>query len=122
MKASEALKWQLLGAVGVVTSLMFIRLSICLFFLPIFGTPRAWRWTLYTVMAFITAANLSSAVTILAQCRPLRKVWNPLVPGTCFTVDTTVAVVYYNGCKSCLCTRVSCWILGLDTQSRLSDL
>ena len=76
---------------------MFIRLSICFFLLRLFGTKKRWVWSIYAVVAFVTATNLSSAAIFLAECRPLRKVWDPTVPGTCVTQSTVVFAGYYNG-------------------------
>lgn len=78
---------------------MFIRISICLFLLRLFGNKKRWRWALYSIMAFVTATNLSSAAVFLSECRPLKKVWDPSVPGTCVSSGTVVFAGYYNGGK-----------------------
>ena len=96
---SQALKWQFLVECLTCFSYMFIRISICLFLLRLFGNKKRLRWALYCLMAFVTATNMSSAAVFLAQCRPLRKVWDPSVSGTCVSTGTVVFAGYYNGGK-----------------------
>ncbi|KAL2041850.1 hypothetical protein N7G274_005635 [Stereocaulon virgatum] len=100
---SQALKWQFLVECLTCFTYVFIRISICLFLLRLFGNKKRLRWALYCLMAFVTATNLSSAAVFLAQCRPLRKVWDPSVSGTCVSTGTVVFAGYYNGAVSVVC-------------------
>ena len=95
--ASEAAKWQWLLEIIAGISFMFIRISICLFVLRIFGITRRLRWTLYTAIAFIVATNISSTLIFVLQCQPPQKVWKPLTPGTCLGPKAVLIGAYYNG-------------------------
>lgn len=82
LQLSQALKWQYICQILFIISTMFTRVSVCFFLLRIFGTKRKWKNTLYGIMAFSVATNISSASLVLAQCSPVQKLWDPLIPGT----------------------------------------
>ena len=39
---------------------------------------------LFAFIAFLLVANLILVFTVFGTCRPLGKLWNPTIPGTCF--------------------------------------
>lgn len=80
-----ALKWSSIAAPIGIFSGLCTRLSICLFLLRIFRTKREWRWGLYAVMIFATAVIVPTIVSLLAQCSPVQKLWDPLLPGSCWS-------------------------------------
>lgn len=94
-----ALKWSSIAAPIGITSGLFTRLSICLFLLRIFRTKRAWRWGLYAMMVFTTAVIVPTIVSLLAQCSPVQKLWDPLLPGSCWSPKTVIDIGYFNGGK-----------------------
>lgn len=96
---NSALTWSLISAPIGIFSGLCTRLSICLSLLRIFRTTRKWRWSLYIVMFFTTAVIIPGIVTVLAQCSPVKKLWNPLLPGTCWSTQTVVKIGYFNGGK-----------------------
>ena len=101
LQLSQALKWQYISQVLYIISTMFTRVSICFFLLRIFGTKRKWNNTLYAIMAFSVVTNISNASLVLAQCSPVQKLWDPLLPGTCWSPNAELFVGYYNGSGSC---------------------
>ena len=96
---SEGTKLQYMNQIIIIVGVMFIKVSIALFLLRIFGLGQKmwWRWSLYLVMWITVLTSLSSAIIVLTQCRPLRKLWNPVVHGSCWNPETVVAVGEYNG-------------------------
>lgn len=94
-----ALKWSSIAAPIGITSGLCTRLSICLFLLRIFRTKREWRWGLYAVMVFATAVIVPTIVSLLAQCSPVQKLWDPLLPGSCWSPHTVIDIGYFNGGK-----------------------
>ena len=92
-------KWQFLSEILTSFTLLFTRISVCLFLLRIFGTITHWKWILYIVTGFIAITNLSSVSIILAECRPLSKNWDPLIPGKCVSPAVINFEAYYNGGK-----------------------
>lgn len=97
---SQAIEWQYISQVLCIVSTMFTKVSICFFLLRIFGTKRTWKRCIYGIMAFSVATNISSASIVLAQCSPVQKLWDPLIPGTCWGPDTEISIGDYNGCES----------------------
>ena len=45
-------------------------------------------WTLHTLIWTNLVMNLSMTISIILQCRPREKIWDPLVQGTCINVET----------------------------------
>ena len=100
-RLSQALKLESIAEVLVICSLVFTKISICLFLLRIFGkNKKIWRWGLYSIMAFSIATNLGSVAVIYPSCRPVQKLWNPGLPGTCWRSSAYIAIAEYNGGES----------------------
>ena len=51
-------------------------------------------------MAFSVATNLGSVAVIYPSCRPVQKLWNPALPGTCWRSSAYIAIAEYNGGES----------------------
>ena len=96
-RMSQAIKWHFLSQPLVIASMMFIRLSICIFLLRIFGTTKGWRSTLYAILIITIATNVSSTAVTVAQCSPVRKMWNPTLPGKCWPKSTQIAMGDFHG-------------------------
>lgn len=79
---------------------MFTKISGCLFLLRTIMSNRARRRVLYIIMALIVATNLSSAIAIFPQFKPIAKLWNPTRKGTCISKGTQLAIYYYQGGKT----------------------
>ena len=92
-----ALKWGSIAAPIALLCGLCVRLSICLFLLRIFWMKRAWRWGLYAVMSFATAVIIPTIVSLLAQCSPVQKLWDPLLLGSCWSPHTVLDIGYFHG-------------------------
>ncbi|CAD6567800.1 MAG: hypothetical protein ASARMPRED_001148 [Alectoria sarmentosa] len=103
LQLSQAIKWQYISQIVLILSTMFTKVSICFFLLRIFGTKPMWKRGLYAIMAFAVVTNISSASIVLAQCSPVQKLWDPLMPGTCWGPDTEISIGDYNGAVSVFC-------------------
>ncbi|MCJ1433765.1 hypothetical protein MMC27_003130 [Xylographa pallens] len=93
----EASKLSSMNEINTILGLLFIKFSISLLMLRIFGTKKSWRWAIYSIMAFVFVTTVISAVMVLVQCRPLDKLWNPSQPGSCWSPETVINIGYYNG-------------------------
>ena len=96
---STALKWVSIAEFFGMLSGTCTRVSVCLFLLRIFNAVRAWRWGLYGIMAFVVAIVIPIEVSIFGQCSPSRKLWDPLMPGSCWSPTINVHLGYFNGGK-----------------------
>ncbi|KAM0794306.1 hypothetical protein BDR22DRAFT_895239 [Usnea florida] len=92
-----------IAQVLVILSSMFTRVSICFFLLRIFGTVRMWKRSLHGIIAFTVAVNIATASTTLVECSPPQKAWNPLIPGTCWSDNTRLALGECNGAAAVSC-------------------
>jgi hypothetical protein len=45
-------------------------------------------------MAFMSLATFAVILVLSLSCRPLRKLWNPEIPGTCLPLTTVYNVAY----------------------------
>ena len=91
------LKWQQMTQPTSILSVTFTRISICFFLLRIFRTDRRWRIGLYSIATFAFVTGLATAVITVTQCHPIPKLWNPMLPGTCWGIDTTIAIGDFQG-------------------------
>ena len=65
-------------------SLYFSRMSILLFYRRVFEiSSRAFTLGLYTGYVLNTAWVIAFLVGSLNECKPLKKYWDPLIPGHC---------------------------------------
>ncbi|KAJ0417056.1 hypothetical protein BJY00DRAFT_290513 [Aspergillus carlsbadensis] len=82
------------GAQFLYIAIFFFDGSICLpklsalfFYARIFGTNnRTFKIHLYIAGTLTTSWLLSAWISTLLECRPLARVWSPMLPGTC--IDT----------------------------------
>ena len=96
----------------VILESFSIKISIGLLLLRIFGTVRAWKWMIWTIMILVSITSMISLVVQLAQCRPLRKLWNPAVPGSCWRPEVVINGAYFNDGKP-----LSQYLIQSDPQS-----
>ena len=84
-KIAEAVKYNHFSTLFTVLSLWLSKISICLFLLRILDNSQATkrRYALYMIMVIYSVASIICLISLLAQCRPLSRVWDPLVPGVC---------------------------------------
>ncbi|KAI1330670.1 hypothetical protein F5Y16DRAFT_396162 [Xylariaceae sp. FL0255] len=75
------------------------KVSMCLLLLRLAGARvRLWRGVLAVLAVFLLLVNLAFTFATLLQCRPLEKIWNPLVVGgTCWSLGTLQGIGYFQG-------------------------
>lgn len=93
----NANKVQAIGEVPIMVSTLFSRISVCFFLLRLFAVNFAWRWILYSIIIVTAATNIACAAAIPLQCHPRAKMWNPALPGTCWSQEVEVAIGQIQG-------------------------
>ena len=93
-------KWNRIGQMPWVISNMFIKLSISVFLYRIFATKSSSKRALYPIIVLNIIGNLASFTTILSQCTPVDKLWNPSIPGKCWDANIQLDIGIFQGCKS----------------------
>ena len=97
---TQGLKWSSIAAPIGIFSGLCTRLSVCLFLLRIFRAKKEWRLGLYAIMTFVTIVVIPTIVALLAQCSPVSKLWDPQLPGSCWSTKVLVDIGYFSGGKS----------------------
>lgn len=112
----QAIKWDYVQSLPLGLAAMFTKISFFIFLNRVFVTTRtkwAWRLILHFANVVNIIANIISATTVLAQCKPMQKLWNPLIPGTCWAPKTQSEMGIFQGGKSStrsLCLSLN-WLL-----------
>ena len=99
----QAVKWSLIQSLPLGLAAMCTKISIFIFLRRIFLTTQTkwtWTWSLHFINGVNIVANLASATTELAQCTPVTKLWDPTIPGSCWTPKTQAAIGIFQGGKS----------------------
>ncbi|KAI9885413.1 MAG: hypothetical protein M1823_002797 [Watsoniomyces obsoletus] len=84
-RVNQLFKRQVIFQLLYGPTLMVIKLSFVLLYIRIFGhTPyrRPFVW----IGVFVVVQTIAFEISLGLQCRPLRKAWNPSVPGTCVSL------------------------------------
>ena len=95
----EIAKLSYVAQVLIICSVMFVRSSVAMFLFRIFGHRKGWKLMLYSVMFWILLSWVTALVFVLAACKPITKVWEPLSPGVCWDAKTTLITGAYIGGK-----------------------
>ena len=64
-----------------------IKLSILDFYNSLFGLKSAFRKTTYAVMILVMCICIGQVFQVFLFCRPFGKNWDPLLPGTCGSLN-----------------------------------
>jgi hypothetical protein len=84
-----------------IMSTCFSKVSVCLFLLRIIEHQnRNWDFFLWSLISLVVAVDCASSISILLQCQPLEKLWNPTVSGTCWSQYARNAMGFFQGSES----------------------
>ncbi|KAL2265288.1 hypothetical protein VTJ83DRAFT_6388 [Remersonia thermophila] len=97
---ARALQFHTLGRPWCLVSSTISKVSICLFFSSLLGRARHWRALLAYLILIIGVVNAAYGLAFYLQCRPLEKVWNPLVAGDCLGPTVQANFGYAQGAFS----------------------
>lgn len=94
------LKYDYLDWIQVFTTLLLMKISICLFLLRLSDFRKLRLW-LYGLIVFLITSHVPLIFLMIFQCSPIRKYWtSPLEgPGTCFGKDTVEIIIIIQGGK-----------------------
>lgn len=84
----KAFKYTVIAPNFSVVSTTSGKISVTVFLLRLMGqaatAPR--RWFLYILMVLCVLWNILAIIAIIGFCRPAARIWNPKVPGKCFSL------------------------------------
>ena len=94
----KSLEWSWIGQVVVIQAIGFGKLAIIAFLLRIQDRAQTRKaWLLWFIGISNVVINIDQAVLILLQCDPVGKLWNQTIPGTCYHIQRTEHVAYFQG-------------------------
>jgi len=91
--ALDILKYNTFFQMDNVMCTLFTKISISLYILRIYDSLKL-RWILSVLMGFMTMATIAVIVVLSVSCRPLRKLWEPEIAGTCIPLTTVYCVAH----------------------------
>ena len=95
---SGFIKWTFVQGVTFVISTFFVKVSVCVFILRFISkTRRGIRYFIYILLAFLIVSTLSLVIALLAQCRPLKALYDFDIKGKCYSKNVSVAIAYIQG-------------------------
>ena len=92
------IKWTLVAETELVIATCVIKSSVCVFVLRFLNkTRKGLHFCIYGLIAFMVISTFALVVALLAQCRPLTKLWNPSREGICYPEHVLYSVAYVQG-------------------------
>lgn len=96
-RAVDAAKWATLAITPNLLAIMMARISLCLLMLRIVGKTQPYHFFLVSAIVLTAAIGTLACINTYITCKPVPKIWNPALPGTCdakmrHTIGLTQAV------------------------------
>ena len=91
-----SLEWVLLSEFLVIWITCLTKVSICLFVMRI-PNDRRLKSFLWALIGLLVVVNGACVVVFLAQCRPLKALWDPTAEGSCWKPEVFEAFAYVQG-------------------------
>ena len=86
--------------ISFLLSLGFSRASVGLLLIRLFAIRKTARYSIWALVIFQGLVAILTIAIISPRCDPIEKLWDPSVPGTCFSAEAVTAVLYLNGAVS----------------------
>ncbi|KAL8949995.1 MAG: hypothetical protein Q9222_003938 [Ikaeria aurantiellina] len=100
----ETFKWLWAAEPTNLFAVFLVRLSIALFFLRLVPPKKRYIWTIWATIGILAASDIYICINFFFECRPIRKVWLPDTPGTCFSdIINQSALWLFQGIVAELC-------------------
>ncbi|RWA07695.1 hypothetical protein EKO27_g7424 [Xylaria grammica] len=93
----NALQFDYLAQPWLNMSSALSKASLYLFVLRLVDKVQFWRIVLDVQITLLLLVNLAYVFTTLLQCRPLEKLWEPDIPGQCWSLGVQQSIGYFQG-------------------------
>lgn len=78
----------------------FVKISVCISILRLVDMTRPnVRYFIFVLMGFLIVSTVSLVIALLAQCRPLKALYDFDVKGQCYSKNVSVSIAYLQGGK-----------------------
>lgn len=122
-RANATVQWSIATQASHIACLGLVKISLCLCVLRVIDrVERRIASFLWVNIALVGAVHVAQLAMLLAECRPLNALWNPMIHGRCYSPDTAYTTTYIAFSKmSLIVLGKGClkFVAGLDA---LTDL
>lgn len=80
----------------VTLSTTFARTSFIIYLVAVLGTKKAYKISLWIILAIQLAGNITSAVLPLSICKNVNILWDPLIQTTCGDTAAVIKFAYFS--------------------------
>ncbi|KAF6229440.1 hypothetical protein HO133_007556 [Letharia lupina] len=95
VQLSEFIKWTFVQGIEFVIGTCFVKISVCISILRfITKTRHLVRYFIYVIMGFLIISTLGLVIALLAQCRPLRALYDLDLKGKCYSENVSTSIAY----------------------------
>jgi len=92
-----AIKWDYLAQPSSIMAPTFGRISFALTLLSLVGPSRPRRYFLWGIIGTQFLANSLCFIFILVQCKPIQRLWDKRLDGTCWNLKFQQYFGYFDG-------------------------
>ncbi|KAI1451043.1 hypothetical protein F5Y02DRAFT_13614 [Annulohypoxylon stygium] len=78
-------------------ALLGFKSALLIMYLQLFGVYARFRWTCYGTLFFCVGYLFCNMMTEFLGCHPIRKKWQPDIPGVC--INSTITATFYGACN-----------------------
>lgn len=75
-----------------IPAINIVKISILLLYLRIFSASKKFKASIWATLIFVVGLFISSGLSILFACRPVKKLFNPELDGSCVDIRMHVNV------------------------------
>lgn len=80
------MQWAAASVILYVPAAGLAKVAILIFYLRI-NPDRKFRWAVFAVLFITIGFMVALCFSLIFECRPIAKFWNPLLQGTCVRVS-----------------------------------
>ena len=100
-KIPATVRWSIMAQIVNNIGIGLVKVSVCLCVLRLIDRGRkALNIFLWVLIAFVSASHFAQILLFFIQCRPMAAIWDPRIPGKCFSPHVTYLAGYIGFGKS----------------------
>ena len=122
---STILKWLTITDVLDVAAVGCAKISVCLYIQRVLGNSisKLSLLLLRVLLGCIVLLHAADFLVFLLQCRPIQAIWDSQVPGTCYSMHTSLTFTYgISGKFTPLYRNPNCMLITLSALDAFTDL
>ena len=102
---SQTYQWLWAAKSTNISAAFLVKLSICLSLLRLVPPKGIHERVIHASITALVPSAILMSINCFFECRPIKKVWKPEIPGTCFGEHFSVLItVFYQSTSAILYT------------------